>query len=149
MDSTPKRIAACASLVLAILLLSGCVVTRPDPAPSLQEELDALHAGDRRAWRDEMRRLLVEGQDGIPEQHLVFAIDTFNRGADRELLVESVWRYLDQRRRGAGPRLETDSDRRLLHLYAETVLRSRDAEQRQRLDILCLTLEAEPVCAGD
>ena len=148
MEPILKCFAARGGLLLAMLLLGGCVMTRPDAAPNLQDKLDALHSEDRRAWRDEMRRLLLEGRDDIPEKHLALSIETFNRGGDRELLMESVWRYLD-RRRGTGARLQTDSDRRLLHTYAETALRSHDAEQRERLEALCLTLTAEPVCADN
>ena len=148
MDLILKCFAARGGLLLAMLLLGGCVMTRPDAAPNLEDTLDALHSEDRRAWREEMRRLLVEGRNDIPEKHLALSIETFNRGGDRELLMESVWRYLDQRR-GSGTRLQTDSDRRLLHTYAETALRSHDAGQRERLDALCLTLTAEPVCADN
>lgn len=146
MDAVLKCFAARGGLLLAILLLGGCVMSRPDTAPNLQDKLDALHSEDRRAWREEMRRLLLEGRTDIPEKHLALSIETFNRGGDHKLLMESVWRYLD-RRRGSGTRLRTDSDRRLLHTYAETALRSHDAEQRERLDALCLALTAEPVCA--
>ena len=148
MDLILKRFAARGGLLLAILLLGGCVMPRPDPTPNLEGKLDALHSEDRRAWREEMRRLLLEGRNDIPEKHLALSIETFNRGGDRELLMESVWRYLDQRR-GSGTRLQTDSDRRLLHIYAETALRGHDAEERERLDALCLTLTAEPVCADN
>ena len=148
MDKTSGRLAARAGLILAALLLGGCNVIRPDAAPSLQQELDTLHADDRRAWRDEMRRLLLEGRNGIPEKHLALAIDMFNRGGDQEMLMESVWRYLDQRR-GDASRLKTDSDRRLLHTYAEAALRSTEAKHRERLDTLCLHLESEPACGGD
>ena len=148
MDLILKRFATRGGLLLAILLLGGCVVPRPDATPNLEDKLDALHSEDRRAWRDEMRRLLLDGRNDVPEKHLALSIETFNRGGDRELLMESVWRYLDQRR-GTGSRLQTDSDRRLLHIYAETALRSHDAEQRERLDALCLTLTAEPVCADN
>ena len=145
MDLSAKRFATRAGLLLAALLIGGCGMTRPD-APSLQEKLDALHSDDRRAWRDEMSRLLHEDHEAIPEKHLALSIETFNRGGEKKLLMESVWRYLELRR-GAGSRLRSDSDRRLLHLFAETALRNQDAEQRQRLDELCLALAAEPVCA--
>ena len=148
MDLILKCFAARGGLLLAVLLLGGCVMTKPDSTPNLQDKLDALYSDDRRAWREEMRRLLLEGRSDIPEKHLALSMETFNRGGDRELLMESVWRYLDQRR-GSGTRLRTDSDRRLLHTYAETALRSHDAEQRERLDALCLTLTAEPVCADN
>ena len=148
MDLNLKCFAARGGLLLAMLLLGGCVMTRPDAAPNLQDKLDALHSEDRRAWREEMRQLLLEGRNDIPEKHLALSIETFNRSGDRKLLMESVWRYLDQRR-GSGTRLQTDSDRRLLHKYAETALRSHDAGQRERLDALCLTLTAEPVCADN
>ena len=143
MDPTIK---GCGGLLLAMLLLGGCVMNRPDPSADLHERLDALHAQDRRAWREAVRGLLLEGRDDIPERHLARAIETFNRGEDRPLLMQSVWLYLDKRR-GTGPRLRTDADRRLLHSYADTALRSHDAEQRERLESLCLTLTAEPVCA--
>ena len=100
------------------------------------------------AWRDEMRGLLRAKHPGLPERHLALAIETFNRAADQEIFMESVWRYLDTRR-GAGPRLETGEDRRLLHFYAEKALRSSGPEHRRRLEILCLTLEAEPACSGE
>ena len=148
MDAILKCIAGRGGLLLAALLLGGCVMTRPDATPSLQDKLDTLHSEDRRAWREEMKRLLLEGRGDIPEKHLALSIETFNRGGDRELLMESVWRYLE-RRRGSGTRLRTDADRRLLHTYAETALRSRDAGQRKRLDDLCLTLTAEPVCTDN
>ena len=149
MDTTPSRgPAAPAALLLAALLLDGCASLNPTPAPALHERLDALHASARPAWRDEMRRLLHEKRQGIPEKHLALALDAFNNGTDRTLLVETMWRYLDERR-GAGPRLDTDADRRLLHVYAETALRSRDTEHRRRLETLCLTLDAEPACVKD
>ena len=148
MDPILKCLAARAGVILSALLLSGCPMTRPDAEMSMVEKLDALHANDRRGWRDEMRRLLLEDREDIPEKHLALSIETFNRGGDRELLMESVWRYLDLRH-GGESRLQSNADRRLLRFYAETALRSRDAEQRQRLDDLCLTLVAEPVCADD
>ena len=147
MDRTPGRLAARAGLLLAALLLSGCPI-RPDDSSSLQQSLDALHAEDRRAWREEMGRLLLEDGKRIPESHLALAIDAFNRGGEQELLMESVWRYLDHRR-GAESRLKTDSDRRLLHTYAEMVLRSPDAKHRERLDTLCLHLHGEPACGSE
>ena len=151
MDTTLKRsgLVVSAALLTAALLLGGCAAT-PDqaPAPTLEDRLDALHAADRPAWRDEMRRLLRTEHRGIPAKHLALAIETFNRGTDQALFLESVWRYLDARR-GTGPRLETAADRRMLNLYAETALRSPGPEHRQRLESLCLTLEAEPVCAGE
>ena len=146
MDTTPKRSRIAAAALLMALLLGACAAT-PDQAPNLEARLDALHASDRPAWRDEMRRLLRSEHRGIPAKHLALAIETFNRGTDRELFLESVWRYLDARR-GAGPRLGTEADRGLLNLYAETALRSPGPEHRQRLESLCLSLEAEPVCAG-
>ena len=148
MEPILKCLATRCGLLLAMLLLGGCVMPRQDAAPTLQDKLDVLHSEDRRAWRDEMRRLLLEDRNDIPEKHLALSIETFNRSGDRELLMESVWRYLD-RRRGSGARLRTDSDRRLLHTFAETALRSRDAAQRERLDALCLTLTAEPVCTDN
>lgn len=148
MDTTPKRSRIASAALLTVLLLGGCAATPdPAPAPTLEEHLDALHAADRPAWRDEMRHLLRTERREIPAKHLALAIETFNRGTDRELFLESVWRYLDARR-GAGPRLGTDADRSLLNLYAETALRSPGPEHRQRLESLCLSLEAEPVCAG-
>ena len=146
MDTTPKRSRIASAALLTALLLGGCAAT-PDQTPTLEDHLDALHAADRPAWRDEMRHLLRTERRGIPAKHLALAIETFNRGADREFFLESVWRYLDARR-GAGPRLESDADRGLLNLYAETALRSPGPEHRQRLERLCLSLEAEPVCAG-
>ena len=148
MDTTLKRsLIASAALLTAALLLGGCAAT-PDQAPTLEERLDALHAADRPAWRDEMRRLLRTERRGLPAKHLALAIETFNRGTDQDLFLESVWRYLDARR-GTGPRLESAADRRMLNFYAETVLRSPGAEHRRRLESLCLTLEAEPVCTGE
>ena len=148
MDTTLKRsLIASAALLTAALLLGGCAAT-PDQTPTLEDRLDALHAADRPAWRDEMRHLLRTEHRGIPAKHLALAIEVFNRGADQELFLESVWRYLDARR-GPGPRLESAADRSLLNLYAETALRSPGPEHRQRLESLCLTLEAEPVCAGE
>ena len=146
MDTTPKRSRIASAALFTALLLGGCAAT-PDQTPNLEERLDALHAADRPAWRDEMRHLLRTERRGIPAKHLALAIETFNRGTDRELFLESVWRYLDARR-GTGPLLGTDADRGLLNLYAETALRSPGPEHRQRLESLCLSLEAEPVCAG-
>lgn len=147
MDTTPKRSLIASAALLTALLLGGCAAT-PDQTATLEARLDALHAADRPAWRDEMRALLRTEGRWIPEKHLALAVETFNSRADQELFLESVWRYLDARR-GAGPRLATAADRRMLNLYAESALRSPGPEHRQRLERLCLTLEAEPVCASE
>ena len=148
MGLTSSCLAIRAGLIVAALMLGGCTATRPDAESNLQARLDALHADDVGAWREEMGRLLLEGGESIPERHLGIAIATFNAERDLDLWMQTAWLYL-KHRRGAGPNLGTDRDRSLLRTYAELALKSPDAKHTQRLETLCHTLVEEPACAGD
>lgn len=135
-----------AALAALPLLLVACANIQPAPEPTYSQYLDELYISDRVAWRAEMCQMVMDQEAKIPPKHLALAVNSFNAQGERQLFLESVWRYL-RVRGGNGPKLNTSADRKLLAHYAELALRSPDATHHKRLKSLCLSLEGEAVCS--
>jgi len=105
------------------------------PLPSLLMQLNDLYQQNQGQWKQKMNDLILSGHPDIPLQHLIHAIDAFNRLQDRKVCLEASFMYLKQK--AVFSRSFKDEDRLLFSKLSEYAIRTPDAFDISRIQILC------------